>query len=159
MSDPSDVFSAACRKVFDCWTALNLAVENNWGGGDGRFKKELLLNDVIDLCLHSKTLYADGVEDLIVTKIDEYFNVTLEDDSEYEIARILVKLHYTCSKSDYSYANQLMKKLKKCSLPCIPGYDSSSDDDSPVEEDAEKLKERSKRSEQVTDEDGWTTVL
>eukprot|EP00375_Theileria_parva_P000694 XP_763364.1 hypothetical protein [Theileria parva strain Muguga] len=70
-------------------TALNLAVENNWGGGDGRFKKELLLNDVIDLCLHY----------------------------------------------------------------------SSSDDDSPVEEDAEKLKERSKRSEQVTDEDGWTTVL
>lgn len=30
----------------------------------------------------AKTLYADGVEDLIVTKIDEYFNVTLEDDSE-----------------------------------------------------------------------------
>uniref|UniRef100_A0A3B0MSR0 Pre-rRNA-processing protein TSR2, putative n=1 Tax=Theileria annulata TaxID=5874 RepID=A0A3B0MSR0_THEAN len=159
MSNPSQIFSTACKKVLDCWTALNLAVENNWGGDDSELKKELLVRNVIEFCLESiefmnKEIYSDQIEDIIVDKIDEYFNVTLEDGSEIEIASILVKLHLTCSNNDFTYANELINNLKKCSNPCISGNDESSEEEKP-----EKLKGSSRGPKTVRDEEGWTTIL
>ncbi|UKK01324.2 rRNA accumulation- protein [Theileria orientalis] len=172
MENAQEVFCKACEKVFDCWTALNLAVENNWGGDDSLSKKELLVRNVIEFCLKAKELYSDEIEDILIVKLDEYFSVNLEDGSEVEIASILVKLHETCSNNDFSYANELIANLQKSSNPSVAAHGTFKlrqlfSDPNSEEEDTPKSKSRGLQlkfkthlgSKTVTDEDGWTTVL
>nr|PVC51812.1 hypothetical protein MACL_00001269 [Theileria orientalis] len=172
MDNTKEVFCKACEKVFDCWTALNLAVDNNWGGDDSLSKKELLVRNVIEYCLKAKELYADEIEDILIVKLDEYFSVNLEDGSEVEIASILVKLHQTCSNNDFSFANELIANLQKSSNPSVAAHGTFTltqlfSETSSEEEDTPKPKSRGLQatfithlgSKNVTDEDGWTTVL
>jgi hypothetical protein len=40
-------FEEATRAVIQRWTALNLAVSNNWGDGDSLAKREALVQQVL----------------------------------------------------------------------------------------------------------------
>lgn len=126
MSTPAEVFAQGCHKVFSCWTALNLAVENHWGGAESEQKRDDFVQQVINFCISRKEVFRDEIEDILVDKLDEYFSVVLEDGSDVEVAEILVKLHSNCSKGDFTYAKELVENLKKCqSNQCVakPGDD------------------------------------
>ncbi|BAM41246.1 conserved hypothetical protein [Theileria orientalis strain Shintoku] len=169
---PELLLRASDHRTDSHMTALNLAVDNNWGGDDSLSKKELLVRNVIEYCLKAKELYADEIEDILIVKLDEYFSVNLEDGSEVEIASILVKLHQTCSNNDFSFANELIANLQKSSNPSVAAHGTFTltqlfSETSSEEEDTPKPKSRGLQatfithlgSKNVTDEDGWTTVL
>lgn len=40
-------FEEGCTFIFQRWTALNLAVENEWGGSDSRQKAQALFDDTL----------------------------------------------------------------------------------------------------------------
>lgn len=165
MSTPAEVFTLGCNKVFSCWTALNLAVENNWGGSDSEKKKDDLIQHVINFCISRKEVYRDEIEDILVDKLDEYFFVTLEDGSDVEIANILVKLHSTCANGDFTYANELMSNLEKCqNNQCVTNQQDSSQEDESDYDDTEETKkpaprEKNRGRKTVQEEDGWTRVI
>ncbi|UKJ88955.2 rRNA accumulation- protein [Theileria orientalis] len=170
--EPELLLRASDHHTNSHMTALNLAVDNNWGGDDSLSKKELLVRNVIDFCLKAKELYADEIEDMLIVKLDEYFSVNLEDGSEVEIASILVKLHQTCSNNDFSFANDLIANLQKSSDPSVAAHgtfeltqlfsDASSEEDDTPKSKSRGLKLKFKTHlgpKTVTDEDGWTTIL
>ncbi|CDR97269.1 Pre-rRNA-processing protein TSR2, putative [Babesia bigemina] len=176
MNNAVEAFRTVCRKVMSCWTALNLAVDNGWGGDSSEQKREALITQLIDFCLSKKQLYTDEVEDLLFDKMQTLFNVDIEDQSEVEIARLLVQLHNTCSTGDLSFAVELNEKLTKCSTEhckvkdeVVEASSGESDDDTEGEgqdgEDGQDAgaakgagaKPRPRKTEEL--EDGWTKVL
>ena len=46
-SSARPAFEEGVARVFGRWTALSLAVDNGWGGGDSKAKAEQLMRDVI----------------------------------------------------------------------------------------------------------------
>ncbi|GFE52982.1 pre-rRNA-processing factor tsr2 homolog, putative [Babesia ovis] len=161
MTDTIAVFRTACRCVMDCWTALNLAVENGWGGDTSAQKKEELIALVTDYCLSKKQLYNDEVEDLLFERMQTLFCVDIEDGSELEIASLLVQLHQSCSSGDIAFARELCQKLTKCdSTQCRVKDNIQEISDSGSDNDTEVLKPsggRQPKTEQL--DDGWTRVL
>lgn len=174
MGDAVEAFTVACRTVISCWTALNLAVENGWGGDNSQEKRSDLMQLVTDFCLSKKELYTDEVEDLLFERMQSLFFVDIEDESEVEIARILVQLHNSCSKGDVSFAQELCQKLTKCDSSLCRLKDNvveaSSDESDDMEEvdaegkpkqgnthDSRITRNRQPKTEQL--EDGWTKVL
>lgn len=48
------VFEEGCKVLFERWTALNLAVENEWGGQDSRQKAQALFAETLQWFFRKK---------------------------------------------------------------------------------------------------------
>lgn len=92
-------------------TALDLAVSQGWGGKDSGAKRETLYNDVLDL-FEARSPVAMDIEKLagfLAARLSELFNMNIEDESEDEVASLLVRLFATLSMGDRSVAETVMK--------------------------------------------------
>ncbi|KAG6440033.1 Pre-rRNA-processing protein TSR2 family protein [Babesia bovis T2Bo] len=159
MADAVREFREAARCVMECWTALNLAVENNWGGDNSSGKKDELINLVIDFCLSKNDLYPYEVEDLLFERMQTMFCVDIEDESEVEVAALLARLHQSCKAGDIAYAHELRQNLTKCDNAQCKGRDNIQEL-SESEEDTESLDvSRIRQPKTELLEDGWTRVL
>ena len=88
------VLRQAVQTVFGEWTALVLAIENEWGGDGTRAKALALLQKVEDGMCSSPQIHADELEDLLDAALIDDFNVEAEDESPKQVAEILARLHY-----------------------------------------------------------------
>ncbi|GJN40633.1 hypothetical protein PR202_gb29879 [Eleusine coracana subsp. coracana] len=145
------------RLVFGRWTALQMAVENQWGGRDSRAKADQLGESILSWFCHSKGKYYslpstssnncpdlepgsgphyfEDLVDMMYDTISESFNADFEDASVEEVA-----------------------------------VDGNDDSDSSDDEDDESMMDveaaapagmavdKPKPSKAVPDADGWTTV-
>eukprot|EP00752_Nemacystus_decipiens_P009657 g8628.t1 len=158
-------FQGGVKSALNQWTALRLAVENNWGGGDSERKAALLEEGLMNLFKTKKEIYKDEVEDFLADFLDDSFSTYAEDDSPAQVAAMLVEMFAQCGRLDYTLANAvraeeqrlLAKKaatpgsgMKPSSSPSVassragkrPGAededDSSSDEDDDMEEEEEE---------------------
>ncbi|KAF8392367.1 hypothetical protein HHK36_022709 [Tetracentron sinense] len=69
------------------WTALQMAVENEWGGRDSRMKSEKLVADIFSWFSQSKGLphYIDDLENMLEECMVLSFNTEIEDGSIEEV--------------------------------------------------------------------------
>ncbi|XP_059652673.1 uncharacterized protein LOC132299831 [Cornus florida] len=120
------------------WAALQLAVENEWGGRDSRLKPQHLADDIFNwLTQSTEPLYIDDLEDLL----DEFMlslNTEIDDGSIEEVAEKLMVMHEECLDGNY----QSIESLKEPNPPggAIPPIRQaiiSDDDDS--SDDAQSL--------------------
>ncbi|CAI9102424.1 OLC1v1000689C1 [Oldenlandia corymbosa var. corymbosa] len=118
--------------LFSRWTALQMAVLNEWGGPHSRVKSQKLAVDIFSLLTQSKEkVYIDDVEDFLYNAMEEEFATEISDGSIEEIAENLMLMHEGCLEGDFS----LIQKLKTAEPPKnavhhIPKASSDSDDDS-----------------------------
>ncbi|KAK2194695.1 Pre-rRNA-processing protein TSR2 [Babesia duncani] len=125
MPSIGEIFEDSCRRILECWTALNLAAENNWGGENGMEKRKVLIQGVVDYCLSSKCpsasasleeqVYADEIRDALVHDLEHEFHLLLDDDSETQVASEIARLHTACVKGDLDYVLALQQRLFKFS--------------------------------------------
>lgn len=127
------------------WTALQLAVENEWGGRSSNQKALQLENDILTWFVRSKVRrYIDELELLLDDTMIEQFNVQAEDDSLQEVAEQLFVLHEECSQGNYETVNRLAAaasqskpaSAKSVKAPNENGEESDSDDDT-MDEDGQ----------------------
>mmetsp|Transcript_4037 Transcript_4037/g.6226 ORF Transcript_4037/g.6226 Transcript_4037/m.6226 type:complete len:211 (+) Transcript_4037:3-635(+) len=110
------VFIDAVRHVFNSWTTLTLAVDQGWGGRESRQKALDLLEDVGQLLLQPKTqkkrwddiVDVGWLSDYLEDRMLALFNVEIQDDSDDEVAAVLLRLLNTCSVGDFSYAQHVL---------------------------------------------------
>ncbi|WVZ60057.1 hypothetical protein U9M48_010124 [Paspalum notatum var. saurae] len=124
------------KLVFGRWTALQMAVENQWGGRDSRAKADQIGASILSWFCNSKgPHYFEDLVDMMYDSISESFNADFEDNSVEEIA---------ADDSDDT--------------------DSSDDDDTAMMDDEapaapeEMAVDRPKPSKPAPDADGWTVV-
>ncbi|KAI3987504.1 hypothetical protein MKX01_006746 [Papaver californicum] len=102
-------FSQGISLVLSRWTALQMAIHNEWGGRDSRQKSDQLSSDILSWFTQTKEpLYIDDLEEILSDTMTLSFNVELDDGSEKELAEELMIMHEECLQENY----ELIQKLR-----------------------------------------------
>ncbi|CAL4943502.1 unnamed protein product [Urochloa decumbens] len=174
-AEASAALGEGIRLVFGRWTALQMAVENQWGGRNSRAKADELGASILSWFCNSRgPLYFEDLADMMDEQISELFNADFEDNSIDEVARQLLIMHEECLQSNYSSIERLRNSHVQGNAVSqsrqIAGEDDDSDssddddddasmmDDEAVAAPEEMVMDRPRPSRPVPDADGWTVV-
>ncbi|GAV69874.1 WGG domain-containing protein [Cephalotus follicularis] len=95
------VFQEGIALTLSRWSALQLAVENEWGGRDSRRIPQLLASDIFSWFTHSKEpLYIDDLENILDEGIVS-LNTIADDGSIEEVSKKLMIMHEECLEGNY----------------------------------------------------------
>ncbi|KAL5229970.1 hypothetical protein ABZP36_028746 [Zizania latifolia] len=158
--------------VFGRWTALQMAVQNQWGGRDSRAKADQLAASILSWFSSKGEHYYDDLVDMMYDGVSESFNADFEDGSVEEVAEHLLIMHEECLQRNYSSVEKLRNScvqgnaVSQSRKMVVDGDNDSfdDDDDEPSMTDneagsAEKMVvDEPKPSKFVPDADGWTVV-
>ncbi|GER49432.1 pre-rRNA-processing protein TSR2 homolog [Striga asiatica] len=94
-------FQERISGVLSKWTALQMAVHNEWGGHDSITKYNQLASDILVWLLHCKAqLQTEDLETLLHERLLLTFNTEIEDGSIEEVAEQLIII-----RDDYLQGN------------------------------------------------------
>ncbi|KAL3507882.1 hypothetical protein ACH5RR_033264 [Cinchona calisaya] len=80
--------------LFSRWTALQMAVQNEWGGHDSFKKSQLLISEIDSWFSQPKaSLHLEDLENLLHERLLLSFNTEIEDGSIEEVAEQLMTMH------------------------------------------------------------------
>ncbi|XP_073004758.1 uncharacterized protein [Typha latifolia] len=156
--------------VLSRWTALQMAVENGWGGRDSRRKADELADSIFSWFVQSKApLYIDDLESMIDESMVVSFNTEIEDGSVEEVAEELMIMHEDCLKGSYEPIQKLRREagLRTNAISQSRQMINDNEDESTEEEedmmvdDAEPKEmdmDPSKPCKAMPDEEGWSVV-
>ncbi|KAJ1294315.1 hypothetical protein BS78_01G137100 [Paspalum vaginatum] len=156
--------------MFGRWTALQMAVENQWGGRESRAKADQLGESILSWFCDSKgPHYFEDLTDMIDDQISESFTADFEDGSIEEIAEQLLIIHEECLQNNYSSIEKLRNSrvqgnaVSQSRQIAAEDSDSSDNDASMMEHEAasgpeEMAVDRPRPSRPAPDADGWTVV-
>ncbi|KAK9798580.1 hypothetical protein WJX73_002507 [Symbiochloris irregularis] len=102
-----ELFEEGVAAVFHRWTALCLAISEQWGGLNSAEKAEDLYTEVINWFSKDKVHHADDLEGLMVDQLLVDFNAQIEDGSTREVAKSLVALHHDLMQGKTSILDSL----------------------------------------------------
>ncbi|EGG15474.1 hypothetical protein DFA_10313 [Cavenderia fasciculata] len=168
------IFDEAVARIFKQWTALQLAVENQWGGFGSSSKAEEMRQDVLDLFLMGKPVHTDMIAPILEDCLSQELNTVAEDQSCGEVAELVVQAFNLCVRGQFAQVVQLIgPEMGSAVDRCIkPMNDDDSDedidgdgDDSMMEDDSDMTEnnndnnnDNNNRKKNEPDEDGWVTV-
>ncbi|KAJ1921932.1 rRNA accumulation- protein [Mycoemilia scoparia] len=100
--------------VFAKWTALLLAVENEWGGPDSIEKRDWMVDMVVDLFdKDGKNVIPEDVEDRLLQIMEDEFQTQIEDSSARDIGVIVCQMFKECIHGDHSRVDKLLKEREE----------------------------------------------
>lgn len=117
--DPLLEFKAGVTACLVSWSALRTAVESGWGGGEREsHKKAEDLRTQIFLKMDGKkcplpNYDAFDLADDLAIYIEEEFSVTLEDDSERQLAGAIFQMYERCMNGDPTLARQMVSQAAR----------------------------------------------
>jgi pre-rRNA-processing protein TSR2 len=87
MEDARARFTHAAALIIHLWSALDLAVQNQWGGPDSGDKRDWLAAVVVDMFSFppGKSVDVDDVEEVLLQVMEDEFDVVLEDGSAGQV--------------------------------------------------------------------------
>lgn len=104
-------FTEGLRGILARWTALQLAITNEWGGADSVQKGEQMAEELNEWFLKRKGgKYAEDLEELLLEILGDDFNVQCEDGSPREVARIACTMFEQVAQGDYATARDICSK-------------------------------------------------
>ncbi|CEG36054.1 Uncharacterized conserved protein [Plasmopara halstedii] len=112
IKSPWDYFEYSVKLVLARWTALRMAIEGEWGGGDTRRKYEILLEEILNVFKYNKTVYADAMSDNIGGYVESEFGLICEDGSVEEISTLLTVLADECKKAQYDRVKAMHEQVQ-----------------------------------------------
>ena len=95
------------------WSALRTAVESGWGGGEreSQAKAEELRENIFRLLdgkISPSSCSEYDLADSLAIYMEEEFSVTLEDNSDQQVASILLKMYEGLFQGDGSLCHQIL---------------------------------------------------
>ncbi|XP_019713752.1 pre-rRNA-processing protein TSR2 homolog [Hippocampus comes] len=136
-ADSRELFADAVRATLSAWPALQIAVDNGFGGAYGQQKADWLA-DVVQQYFHDNPdLAQDEVEDFIGALMDQEFHTLVDDGS---LPQMCVQLMRMFSQWQQGALQQLshsihlltQKQAPRAKVTAPPGQ-SDSDSDGPTQ--------------------------
>jgi len=93
MEEVKAKFTHAAALIIHSWTALDIAVQNEWAGPESSNIRDWLGGVIVDLFPFppgDKTVEAKDVEEILSQVVEDEFELRLEDDSAYQVCQGLV---------------------------------------------------------------------
>ena len=169
-------FVQGCISVFKKWSAFRIAIDDNpkiltYYNEDETVLEinemlETLYDELFNICDSGKFVGQEcemELADCLSGFIEDYFNISLEDDSDIDIARILIMLYEDLQKGSDNYLmflkNNETKGLGKFSIefPILGNqkiiFEKDADDEDDEEEDEDEDED-----EEMQNEDNNKTV-
>ena len=89
MNEAQAKFTHATALILHSWSALDIAVQNEWAGPDSSSKRDWLGGVVVDLFSFppGKQIEVDDLEELLLQILEDEFELRLEDDSAYQVLK------------------------------------------------------------------------
>ncbi len=154
-------FVRGVELIFSRWTALQLAVQNEWGGHDSLEKAKWFEEIIVThFGREGMKLAVDDVEDYIAQVMTNEFNVEIEDGSLRSIATSLRSLFHECIRGESKMlqsliaSQEIVKKNMSYSKPSNEentDYESE-DDDGSSGDDFERSDENDNDMEEESDD-------
>lgn len=138
-AEAADAFSRAARALLRRWTALGLAVENEWGGPESESKAENLFEETLQLFeAHGTAVTHEHLSNMLAEAMADDFGVHLEDRSDEQIAHELVELHSQCVHNSITKAQQLIARdMQQGQVPPGLAQSRGEEDDAPDANDSD----------------------
>ncbi|XP_073134461.1 uncharacterized protein [Henckelia pumila] len=87
------------------WTALQMAVQNEWGGRNSQLKSKQLGSDILLWLFHSQEVVeVEDLENLLHERLLLSFNTEIEDGSIEEVAEQLMLMREEYQLQGYIYS-------------------------------------------------------
>ena len=178
-----DKFKQGCISIFKRWTAFRLALDNNpqiltYYNEDQTVLEineylEMLYDDILTTIIknNNRSNLIEEVSDCLFTFMSDYFQIDLEDQSDSEIANILINLFNELKNGKDTLLNNLKNKENKSNMkynvdfPILGNqkviFEKEEEDiEESFEEKKKKNKERNnnKMDTDDVDEDGFTVI-
>jgi pre-rRNA-processing protein TSR2 len=94
--------------ILSSWIALQMAVQNEWGGRDSRQKEQKFAADIVSwLTRSTETRYIDELEEMLDENMVLSFSTETEDGSLEEVAEQVMLLHEECLQGNYDMVSKL----------------------------------------------------
>ena len=109
-----DDFHAGVTACLRSWSAFRTAAESGWGGGlrESQAKADGLRQAIFDIMDGKAYPFPNfSVEDLtdnLAIYMEEEFSITLEDNSEGQVAEAIFKMYEDCYNGNPTYARQMV---------------------------------------------------
>jgi hypothetical protein len=154
-----DALQFAIDRVFSQWTVLRFAVEQGTAGNPRvcmERRNDLLLETIEYLQKGADEAF---IADLLFGRIEEDFFVTIEDESDRVVARMICELyHRIIVLGDLAAAKAVPVFNNDPSKPLFQGDFSSSSCSEDEADECPTLATSNAPRRQEPDEDGWFTV-
>ncbi|PVU96057.1 hypothetical protein BB559_002509 [Furculomyces boomerangus] len=138
-----EAFIEGADHIFASWTALELAVQQQWGGPDSQEKRDWMVDVVVEeFGKKGSKIDQEDIEDLLLQIMEDEFECILEDNSASDVSYHLCKIYRECVKGDHSTVDKLRlqrdskdnSKAAVSSSINVPGQSVSGDESSSDEE-------------------------
>lgn len=110
-------FQAGVTACLRSWSALRTAVDSGWGGVESAKKADDLRQNIFEhmdgTAVPPKSLSQEDLEDALAIYLEEEFSVTLEDNSERQIADTIFRMYEGCATGDFSLARQTVDAAQR----------------------------------------------
>ena len=156
--------SKGVRLVFARWTALQLAIANQWGGPDSDEKARVLVDKVVTWLHTTKEVYADELEDLLDVELLDEWNTQTEDGSVGQVAQCVAKIFYETLRGAGDQVEALERTQSEETRRLVENLDRAHQERLRAEREAElqqrEAERERRRAEEAArvDDDGWETV-
>ncbi|EDO16108.1 hypothetical protein Kpol_1001p20 [Vanderwaltozyma polyspora DSM 70294] len=160
------------------WDALDIAVENKWGGPDSAGKRDWITAVICDAFKSEKIIDVAYIEEILLYAMVDEFDTNVEDDSALPVASGIIDLYKQCDSMDYSGVEHLytefeQKQKSKASSsnrivhiendPLNPDTSSSEEDEDDLEEEDVEMDIDTETTvnaapEPIVDDDGFELV-
>ncbi|RKP28071.1 Pre-rRNA-processing protein TSR2-domain-containing protein [Syncephalis pseudoplumigaleata] len=97
------------------WTALRLAIDNDWGNdGLGEEKEAWMCDVLVDYFgQRAQRVEPEDVEDILLQIMQDEFNTMLEDGSAYELGKQLVAMYREVIHGNHRLVEELRAKAAR----------------------------------------------
>ncbi|XP_067832285.1 pre-rRNA-processing protein TSR2 homolog [Heptranchias perlo] len=136
------LFAESVRSALEAWPALQVAVENGFGGVYSQQKADWMVTAVAQYLYDNVDLESEEVEELMADLMYNEFDTVIEDGSLSEVARQIWTFFGLCQRGRESEVRGHIQQLvqKKCSVKvnAVQGKSSGEGDEDSEEEEEEE---------------------
>lgn len=120
--DMRALFGAGVRAALEAWPALQIAVENGFGGVHSQKKAEWLGGAVEDYFIANADLELEEVEDFLGELMTTEFDTVVEDGSLPQVSQQLQTMYHHFQKGDGAALQEMTSEInqKKCKVTATP---------------------------------------
>ncbi|XP_036031191.1 pre-rRNA-processing protein TSR2 homolog isoform X1 [Onychomys torridus] len=153
------LFGAAVRAALDAWPALQIAVENGFGGVHSQEKAEWLGGAVEDYFIANADLELEEVEGFLGELMTNEFDTVVEDGSLPQVSQQLQTMFHHFQKGDGAALQEMTAQInqKKCKVTATPLKTAEKTD--VAEDDVDSVEEMEVKEVTATNDGATTDVV
>ncbi|XP_054859873.1 pre-rRNA-processing protein TSR2 homolog isoform X1 [Eublepharis macularius] len=164
------LFGRGVRAALGCWPALQIAVENGFGGACSQEKAEWMVGAVEQFFQSNAELEPEEVDSFLAEVMNNEFDTMIEDGSLRQVSQQLCLFFRQCRQGNAAAVHEAIARLaqkqqeaRAAATKALAAEGSSSEEEQETEEEAMECSMNGPQPSPPPvsgpdDEDGWTLV-